>query len=451
MTNWLSAKWQALWPEYELDEQERAEHERDLRELMRKRWRTWGAVFVLGHMFQAIFVARFDPQQVNPTWRLWLVVLHTTLTAVNATLLLSTLSQRSVLRWVSDRIGPILQSAAILSFALISINAQRTHGSVGPYVAVLVAVPFAFRASTRHFALIAAVGAALLSVGVRLLQPSLPMRTLNINTAIAFTLFAIGTARVYNQSVVRERQARSALRHYNERLAVEVAEKTAQIRALADRLDAALEDERRRLAQDLHDDLGQELLAIRLDLVALGKRLAGGGHEISIARMSAALDRSHKSVRSILESLRPRILDEEGLESAARWLAGQFSERTGCAIEVRIALYDEPHPVVGLAAFRVLQESLTNVARHARATAVSLALEGGDRDVTIEVRDNGAHTAPIRAGRGLRGMHERVQALHGTLAIERDDANQQTVVRVSLPVQPPSSAITPSSARAPSP
>lgn len=450
MMNRLLDKLRALLPENELDERDRLEHELDHRALMRARWRTWGGVFVIGHLLQAIVAWTLDPREVDPVWRFGLVAIHFALSCIDGVLLASTLWPRGPLQWLSDRVGPSLQAIGVIAFALLSVNAQRTHGSLGMFASVVVATPFAFRATTKHFAIVVIVATTLLIAGVMALQPSPSARVANISMALGLCVFSIGAARVYNQSLVRERKARNALRDFNDRLAFEVAEKTAQIRALANRLDAALEDERRRLAQDLHDDLGQELVAIRLDLVSLRKKLEGAGQDSVMERMSDALERSNASVRGILESLRPRIFDEEGLEAAAHWLIERFAERVGCAVSTRVELYDEPHTSVGLVAFRVIQESLANIARHARATAVTLSLEGGDRDVTIEVRDNGESPAPIQPGRGLRGMRERVEALGGSLSIARDRANAQTVVRVTLPANPPTVAVTPWSPLAPS-
>lgn len=427
----------AWLPESELSEQERAEFERDARALMVARVRRWFGLLTVGQVVLIAGTLRVSATTpVQRSWRATVVAVNVVFVLVNLVMLAAANTHGPALRAVRERIGPILQVSAVFGYAIIAANAQRTHGMVGTFIAMLIATPYVFRAPTWWYWLVTTVSAATLTIGIALLQPVAVTRFGNISATLGFGCFALVIGRMYNQSLVREQLARSTLQRFNDRLATEVAEKTAEIRAFADRLDGALEDERRRLARDLHDDLGQELTAIRLDLQALRKKLIEAGDQTVFSRMSDALDRTHKGVRNILESLRPRILDEEGLDAAVHWLVARFNERTACEVETDVVLYDEPHPMVGLAAFRVVQESLTNIARHARPRRVWVTAHGGDHDLQIELRDDGSSSAPIREGRGLRGMRERVQHLGGTFSIERDPARAQTVLRVTLPLQP---------------
>lgn len=121
-----------------------------------------------------------------------------------------------------------------------------------------------------------------------------------------------------------------------------------------------------------------------------------------------------------MESLRPRILDEEGVEASVHWLARQYRERTGRACDARVALYDEPDPAVGLALFRIVQEALTNASRHADAARVEVSLTEAGAEVTLTISDDGRGLAAEGAAHrhGLVGMRERAIAVGGALAID---------------------------------
>lgn len=155
-----------------------------------------------------------------------------------------------------------------------------------------------------------------------------------------------------------------------------------------------------------------------------------------LLRMAGAIERSHGSVRAILESLRPRILDEEGLERAIHWLGRHLRERTACAVQVEVHLGDEPDAQVGLVAFRVAQESLNNVARHAGATSVSVSLKRRGDALVLEIADDGAtdEQGPIRPGRGVAGMRERVSSLGGELWVTAAPT-RGTLVRATIPLR----------------
>jgi signal transduction histidine kinase len=214
-------------------------------------------------------------------------------------------------------------------------------------------------------------------------------------------------------------EKRAELTRANTTLEARVEEQTDHLRQLAMGLDDVLETERRRMARELHDDLGQELTAMRFEVEALRFTVRDEGLIARVGRIAAAIERSHQSVRLILESLRPRILDEEGIEAAVRWLARQFRERTSLTCETTITLGEEPDSHVGLAAFRMVQECLTNVARHAAATKVSVLVRGDTHEITVRVIDNGRGrpTEGASLRHGLVGMRERAIAVGGTLEI----------------------------------
>jgi two-component system, NarL family, sensor histidine kinase UhpB len=192
---------------------------------------------------------------------------------------------------------------------------------------------------------------------------------------------------------------------------------------------AAQEEERRRIARELHDEVGQELTAAVLQL----DRAADGGEAIVESR--EAVRATLLEVREIARRLRPEELDELGLVSALTALCSEFGRRSGIRVERRLAR-DLPELASDeeLVVYRVAQESLTNVARHARATTTLVALEAdSDGAVALRVRDDGCGLAAgSGAGHGIRGMRERALLIGATLELSRP-AEGGTEVVLRLP------------------
>jgi signal transduction histidine kinase len=213
----------------------------------------------------------------------------------------------------------------------------------------------------------------------------------------------------------------------------------AQLRALAARLQTAREDERSRAAREIHDELGQALTAIKLEFAALLQDLPA--HDGPVRERSRSilelLDSTIRSVGRIATGLRPAILDDLGLVPALEWAAEDFQTRTGIRCQIDLPEADIAlDPEHATAVFRIFQETLTNVVRHANATQVSMRLAEEDRGLILEVRDNGkgASEEQLSAGTslGILGMRERVLLLGGTLTI-KGAPGEGTVVRVSIP------------------
>lgn len=215
----------------------------------------------------------------------------------------------------------------------------------------------------------------------------------------------------------------------------------AQLGELNRHQDMVKEDERKRIAAEIHDDLGQNLLALRLDVAMLHNR-TGGRHPRLHQRTTAVLeciDRTVRSVRNIINNLRPAVLDL-GLEAAFAWQVRQFERSTGIRCELTIAgviaRQDERRDT---ALFRVLQESLTNVSRHAEATLVTVDLTLGEAAIALRVEDNGRgmRAAPRRDNArsyGLMGLKERVESFGGEFAVHsRRDAG--VTLSVTIPVR----------------
>jgi signal transduction histidine kinase len=211
-----------------------------------------------------------------------------------------------------------------------------------------------------------------------------------------------------------------------------------QLRALAARLQRAREEERTRVAREIHDELGQALTAIKIDLAALIRELPGGtGPQIqrspSILKL---LDEAIQSVRRIATELRPGILDDLGLVAAVEWAAEDFQARTGTKCDVSLPALDIAlDPERATALFRILQETLTNVARHTNATRVDVRLAQENEDLILEVYDNGQGIGKeqLSAGSslGILGMRERALLLGGELTIS-GAPGKGTTVRVRI-------------------
>jgi two-component system, NarL family, sensor histidine kinase UhpB len=208
----------------------------------------------------------------------------------------------------------------------------------------------------------------------------------------------------------------------------EVRELTAVFDEMRDRLQSerrrsgrraleAQEQERKRVAQELHDEIGQSLTAVKLQLSRLGPRLPPV-LQPDLDEAIAEVDRSLGDVRRIATRLRPEALDDLGLVPALTALTADFSSRTGLEIVRRI----EPNlPAIGpqgeLVVFRVAQEGLTNVARHADATTVELRLEQVDGSVRLVITDNGRGLPRKASGAGIEGMRERALLVGGRFAL----------------------------------
>jgi PAS domain S-box-containing protein len=215
----------------------------------------------------------------------------------------------------------------------------------------------------------------------------------------------------------------------------------ADLRALADRLQNVREEERTRVAREIHDELGQALTAIKLESAALIRELPGEAKQQSNRAESIAklADDTIQAVRRISTELRPGILDDLGLAAAVEWVTEEFQARTGTKVQLTLPgvdlVIDREHAT---ALFRILQEILTNVARHANATQVKVRLVKEEGSLILEVHDNGKGVSQedLSVGRslGILGMRERALLLGGTLAMS-GIAGFGTTVTVRIPAQ----------------
>jgi PAS domain S-box-containing protein len=219
----------------------------------------------------------------------------------------------------------------------------------------------------------------------------------------------------------------------------EVRRSRQELRDLTARLQMVREEERARISREIHDELGQALTGLKIDLAWIRSRIKD--HPEPLERVQSALmriDGTMDAVRRIASELRPSVLDDLGLVAAVEWQAQEFERRTGItvALEVRVT-HQAIDDIRSTTVFRMLQETLTNVARHAGASRVEVSLLMGDDMVHLNVRDDGRGITPEEiAGRhslGLIGLRERAIACGGELVI-RGVPHRGTTVSVRIPL-----------------
>ena len=234
---------------------------------------------------------------------------------------------------------------------------------------------------------------------------------------------------IVNEDVTERVRAEAALR-----------ESATRLQHLSRRLLAVQEEERRHLARELHDEFGQLLATITLHLHA-ARSVAGEAVRPRLEECAALLERAGGQVRSLALELCPTMLETQGLEATLRWLAQQHEQRTGIAVQIEGHLHRAPGDLA-IACFRVAQEALTNVVRHAQARHVWIELSQSDSALSLVIRDDGvgfdvASTLAQAAERGrlgLLGMRERVQIVGGGLDVD-SAPGRGTRIAISFPLQ----------------
>ncbi len=218
--------------------------------------------------------------------------------------------------------------------------------------------------------------------------------------------------------------------------------RTAELRRLSSRLMTMQDEERRRIAREIHDGLGQELAAAKMILDGILSKNASAPVRQASADASELVDRAIKQVRTISHLLHPPLLDEVGLVSALRWYLEGLSERSGIEIRLEVKPPDLSRlkPDIETAIFRIIQEALTNMFRHSRARNGCVSLIESDGHVVVTVRDDGKgieeqviQLRPDSVGVGIGGMQQRVSELGGSLRLA--NANPGTIVEVVIPCQ----------------
>lgn len=230
------------------------------------------------------------------------------------------------------------------------------------------------------------------------------------------------------QDITHRKQAEEALLRSRE-----------QLRDLAGHVESIREEERKRIARDVHDALGQALTALRIDLASIQKSLSDEQEDLHdrLGLMNASIGSIIQTVRRIAADLRPGVLDDLGIVAALEWQTDEFAKRTGIACSFTPSVnYLEMNPDCSTALFRVYQEVLTNVARHAEASAVQVSLRHRDGKIVLRVKDNGRgiREQEVKDMRslGLVGMRERLLPWEGRVEF-RGKPDHGTTVTIILP------------------
>ena len=244
------------------------------------------------------------------------------------------------------------------------------------------------------------------------------------------------------RDISERKRSEEALREAHEQLEARVRERTAELdqaqerlRTLSARLLQMQDDERRRIARELHDTAGQILVALNLTLVPVEEELRKTSSSLAgqITESLRLIEELSRDLRTMSHLLHPPLLDEAGLQSAVRWYVEGFAERSKIDMDLHL------DPTLGrlpaeleTAMFRIVQECLTNIHRHSGSNSASIVITRGRHSVTLDIRDRGTGMpALMRAGVGIQGMRERVRLLGGQLEIESGDSG--TRVTASFP------------------
>ena len=251
-------------------------------------------------------------------------------------------------------------------------------------------------------------------------------------------MVTLGAITLGQESRRRRREAAEA-RERNLKLEEAINERTAELAGLSHYLQQLQEDERAKIAREIHDELGGTLAAAKIDLQLLSDRPAGAdANRARLARVMTAIDDAVQVKRRIIEDLRPTMLDNLGIGAALEWHCTQFSKRM--AVPCRVEIQDENlslPPAYSIAFYRVVQESLTNISKYAQAKNVAVSLQRDGNDWILRIADDGVgidtskrHNATAR---GLLSMRERARALGGKFSVQ-GQPGRGTVVEVRVPV-----------------
>jgi PAS domain S-box-containing protein len=214
------------------------------------------------------------------------------------------------------------------------------------------------------------------------------------------------------------------------------------------RLIEVQETERQNIARELHDEIGQLLTALKIGLETVKRDVPAGEASSRLKESVAVVDEALRLVRDLSLDLHPAMLDDLGLTAALRWYIESYAQRTGIHAALKLDSFDEKKKRVsrefGTTCFRVVQEALTNVARHAHATKASVELRCGDEHLHVTIKDQGCGFDPrllrkrdaAHVTLGLRGMHERAQAMGGTLEV-KSKPSAGTEIHLVLPFSQP--------------
>src|SRR5689334_17940633 len=259
-------------------------------------------------------------------------------------------------------------------------------------------------------------------------------------TAFTIALLFVVWALARREISAREAKRRTLIEEQR-RLEQEVTARTEELSELSTYLQTVREEEKSRLARDIHDELGGILVGAKMDVAWAASRCKASLPEVAdkLTRALVVLDEGVELKRRIIEELRPTLLDNLGISSALDWQVRQACERAGLNCELNLADLELP-PSVSIAIYRIVQEALTNITKYASARNVDVELLGDDEGVSLIVHDDGAGlpagVETNRLSHGIIGMRQRVRALNGTFKISSRPGSGTTIeVFIPLPAQ----------------
>jgi signal transduction histidine kinase len=239
-----------------------------------------------------------------------------------------------------------------------------------------------------------------------------------------------------NELMDRVENRRKELRETNNRLEVEIADRIwaeqvlekngKRLQALSHRLVQVQEEERHHIARELHDEIGQVLTTVKLNLQMAQRQFDQKVETHLVEDSIDIVDQAIQQVRDLSVNLRPSILDDLGLVSALKWYVKRQAQRIDAEIRLEVDdLAQRPHADIEIACFRIMQETLTNIVRHAHAKTISIRLSHKERQLSLEIEDNGVEfdveaaltRASLGGSLGLLGMQERVELVRGHFGI----------------------------------
>lgn len=273
------------------------------------------------------------------------------------------------------------------------------------------------------------------------IQHALMLARLGIAAVAAVGLLAfhmyLRQANALRRATVREQEVLEVERARLEGL---VRERTASLSELANHLEQVREDERGHLARELHDELGSLLTAAKLDVARLKSKIDTSSPEISerLQHLIEMLNNGIALKRRIVEDLRPSSLAHLGLTAALEILAAEYASSAGIHVETNLEPVDLPE-TTQLTVYRMVQESLTNIGKYAKASRVLISVQGYPTHVSVQIQDNGIGFDPARIARsshGLVGMRQRVEAAGGRLSVS-SQSGKGSVIGATLPLRAP--------------
>ena len=318
---------------------------------------------------------------------------------------------------------------------------QEISGNERPLAEIISAVK-AGQTLAEHFALRKKDGASLSALATHSPLAETNGRLMGIVTAIHDSGDHKGSAQERSEIRYPLLESRQELEKIVQERTMELNAATDSLRELSGRLLRMQDDERRRIARELHDSVGQLLAAVSINLASVESEVEklSPAAARAVSENLALVAEINKEIRTISHLLHPPLLDEAGLVSALSWYVRGFSERSRIRVTMEISP-DFPRPTkeMEIAIFRIVQESLTNIHRHSGSAEASVRVVQNNGRVLVEIKDSGkgipqksSPNLPGRAGVGIRGMRERIRQLGGVLDIRSDDRG--TTVEAILPM-----------------